>query len=556
MKRFNKRVLTLLLVIVMLLGALPIQVFAQQNQVYVIVENQTFTENDGFWEDEFWSGVLVEKWIDIDEDSTMMSAIVEALESEGYEQTGAENNYISSINGLGEFDGGFMSGWMGTLNGWFTNAGFGDFKVANGRLKPGDEIHVMYTTSYGDDIGGGFGSVGMSDDKRLKDIEFSSGELDKEFDSDIKEYSLTLPEGIESIKVIPNPINKNFMHKTTLGAIESEGGTVYQRRAEIPVESGDVIFVEIGNRDWPGMAGHGNASEPEIYRFKIVENEETTSVDKTALEKAIKEAAAAKVQTSEDGKDIPKEEKWTTEEVLIKFENAIEKAEGVKVKADATQEEVDETVTALNNAKALYEASKKDGLKEMIEPEEPDTPDTPDIPEKPEREEHINPKALDFIIFGAGPTSVPEPSQEKENIELRTIELKTKFKIGNEVYIKEIDGLEVENEMDVAAYIKDGRTMIPLRFVGEALGFEVSWNNDDRTAILQKEDIEIKVPVDTNKFYVNGTEYEFDASPEIVEGRTMLSISNLGKALGLSEGKEILWNQEAQEATIITEITE
>ncbi len=43
---------------------------------------------------------------------------------------GAESNYISKITHggkeLGEFDGGSGSGWMGTLNDWFTNRGFGD----------------------------------------------------------------------------------------------------------------------------------------------------------------------------------------------------------------------------------------------------------------------------------------------------------------------------------------------------------------------------------------------------------------------------------------------
>ena len=38
-----------------------------------------------------------------------------------------------------------MSGWMGTLNDWFTNYGFGAFTVAGGTLGSGDEIRIMYT---------------------------------------------------------------------------------------------------------------------------------------------------------------------------------------------------------------------------------------------------------------------------------------------------------------------------------------------------------------------------------------------------------------------------
>lgn len=100
----KKRIVSLLLALVMVLSLVPMSVFAADNhdgQVHVIVENTTYPEAEGAP----WEGTLVEEWIDLNEDSTMMGCVVEALEKNGYEQTGAENNYISSIEGLGEFDG-------------------------------------------------------------------------------------------------------------------------------------------------------------------------------------------------------------------------------------------------------------------------------------------------------------------------------------------------------------------------------------------------------------------------------------------------------------------
>lgn len=88
-------------------------------KVHVIVENTTFSDSL------FWEGTLVDTWVDIYDDSTMMTAVIDALNTVHATQEGAENNYISSINGLGEFDGGLMSGWMGTLNDWFTNTVLG-----------------------------------------------------------------------------------------------------------------------------------------------------------------------------------------------------------------------------------------------------------------------------------------------------------------------------------------------------------------------------------------------------------------------------------------------
>lgn len=152
----KKKILSLLLALVMALSLVPTSVLAAPDDLgkaHVIVENTTFTKPvDG--KAPAWTGTLVDTWVKLTEDSTTMSCVAEALKAKGYTQTGAESNYISEINGLSELDGGSASGWMGTLNDWFTNEGFAAFTVANGKLEAGDEIRVMYTCSLGDDLGG------------------------------------------------------------------------------------------------------------------------------------------------------------------------------------------------------------------------------------------------------------------------------------------------------------------------------------------------------------------------------------------------------------------
>lgn len=68
----KKRIVSLLLTLVMVLSLVPMSVFAADNhdgQVHVIVENTTYPEAEGAP----WEGTLVEEWIDLNEDSTMMS---------------------------------------------------------------------------------------------------------------------------------------------------------------------------------------------------------------------------------------------------------------------------------------------------------------------------------------------------------------------------------------------------------------------------------------------------------------------------------------------------
>lgn len=52
--------------------------------------------------------------------------------------------------------------------------------------------------------------------------------------------------------------------------------------------------------------------------------------------------------------------------------------------------------------------------------------------------------------------------------------------IGKKEY--EVDG--VKQQMDTAAQIKEQRTFVPIRFVSEALGAKVEWDNDVRTVYI------------------------------------------------------------------------
>lgn len=119
---------------------------------------------------------------------------------------------------------------------------------------------------------------------------------------------------------------------------------------------------------------------------------------------------------------------------------------------------------------------------------------------------------------------------------------------------KYINGDKTIIEMDIAPYIKDGRTMIPIRYLAEALEMKVSWDAKTRTVFLEDDNFKIEIPVDTNRIIVNGEERESDVMPEIKSGRTMLPIANIARALGLVDGKDIIWDAANKQVTIIRKI--
>ena len=206
----------------------------------VIVENTTFPKAEGA----AWEGTLADTWIELTDESTMMGCVVEALD--GHTVVGAESNYISSIDDLKEQQGGSMSGWMGTLNDWFTNFGFGEFTVAKGTLCAGDEIRIMYTRTV-EDLGGSWNNS----DTRLKALTFSAGKLAPKFSGDTFTYTLTVPEGTTSLLVTPTAANKNYQVRAYLGTQAT--GREYSRTSLIPIENGSVITVVCADDSWPTM---------------------------------------------------------------------------------------------------------------------------------------------------------------------------------------------------------------------------------------------------------------------------------------------------------------
>lgn len=190
-------------------------------------------------------------------------------------------------------------------------------------------------------------------------------------------------------------------------------------------------------------------------------------------------------------------------------------------------------------------------------PEEPKTPETPEKPEEPEAPE--TPEVEDdFTPYIPKRPSKPaeKPTEKPIDKAEEKVERKVILTINSKDMNNEANGENSHTAMDVAPYIKDGRTMLPIRYVAEALGMKVSWDKKTRTVIIEDDKYKVEIPVDTNKIIVNGETYTSDVKPEIVDGRTMLPIANIARAIGLVDGKDIIWDAKTKQVTIIRKIFE
>lgn len=91
-------------------------------------------------------------------------------------------------------------------------------------------------------------------------------------------------------------------------------------------------------------------------------------------------------------------------------------------------------------------------------------------------------------------------------------------------------GREIKN--DVAPKIVNDRTMLPIRIVAESLGGTVTWNGELQRVTIQKGADVILITIGADTAYVNGTAVKLDAAAFVENGRTYLPLRFISETLG------------------------
>lgn len=117
------------------------------------------------------------------------------------------------------------------------------------------------------------------------------------------------------------------------------------------------------------------------------------------------------------------------------------------------------------------------------------------------------------------------------------------FTVGSTDYL--INGQAYS--MDVAPFIQDGRTFVPVRYAAVVMGVpeeNISFSSGEIT--LTEGDKAVKLKYGSNLIEVNGIGINMDVNVLIVEGRTMLPVRWVGLALGA----DVAWDERNQTVII------
>ncbi|MEW6623045.1 MAG: stalk domain-containing protein [Bacillota bacterium] len=92
----------------------------------------------------------------------------------------------------------------------------------------------------------------------------------------------------------------------------------------------------------------------------------------------------------------------------------------------------------------------------------------------------------------------------------------------------------VETSMEAVPYIENGTTMIPLRFLSQQLlNANVHWNQSERTVFINDGSQTIVINLKQNKAVINGFEYILSPPPVLRDGHTYVPLRFLAEAAGL-----------------------
>ena len=93
-------------------------------------------------------------------------------------------------------------------------------------------------------------------------------------------------------------------------------------------------------------------------------------------------------------------------------------------------------------------------------------------------------------------------------------------------------------ELEAPPYItKEGRTMVPVRFISEAFGAKVGWDAKEKKVTITRYDTTIEMWIGNKRMFVNGTQTDIASPPEIKGGRTYLPFRSIAEAMGA----EVYW---------------
>ena len=190
----------------------------------------------------------------------------------------------------------------------------------------------------------------------------------------------------------------------------------------------------------------------------------------------------------------------------------------------------------------------------------------PNPDQKPNQKPSPNKRPSTGNIF----PKIKNRDYNKNSIEVKTYLAKSKINENKNKDLRHIinvlsgeyefvkDGVSQKKRMDVVPVLKNDRLMLLLRSLAEMIGAKVEWDSQTRIATFTNNSLVAKIQIDGNEIVLsNGKVIKMDSKPLNINGRILVSLSNVGKVFGLTNGntkdgidQDIEWDDANKTVTI------
>ncbi|AOY75873.1 stalk domain-containing protein [Clostridium formicaceticum] len=417
-------------------------------------------------------------------DSTVYDVFTKVLKDNGYTYVGAESNYVSFIQTpggltLSEFSNGPKSGWMYIVNGTHPNVGLRNYVLRNG-----DNIIWHYTDDFtqeegSEKWGGGGGGTVTTPEKPIEEIPIIEGQAEIDL------------EKRETVRISAQDV---------LELAENDFLTIFKEGIKVEIPMTNLI----------------------TDAFKILEEE-----TKALLEVTIKELTAAEKQ------EVLDKGKLGEDRGIFDIDGRIYDITLSIITADAGGNETRTKLIAYHQPVIITL-----DLSELNVSEEDMSQLTAVRYEVDEQD------AIKVVKLGG------EYDAETKLLRFYTNTLSyygvakarhlTKIQLAIDSLDAQVNGESIP--LAQPATIINDRTMVPLRFIAEAMTAEVKWDGEEKkvTIIDQSQN-------KTLTLYVDQIHPELDTPPVIINGRTMVPIRYIAEQLGAY----VLWHPDSQQIDIV-----
>lgn len=144
----------------------------------------------------------------------------------------------------------------------------------------------------------------------------------------------------------------------------------------------------------------------------------------------------------------------------------------------------------------------------------------------------VDPNTFNINIqdYGRNPKIIAKLGDKTSTLSLYDENTKLiKMKINDVNYSINGEG----KKMDAKPFIKNDRTLVPLRFIVEAIGGEVNWDNDNRLVTVNSKGKTIELPIDSKTIKIDGKDVNIDQAAIIKGDRTFVPIRFIAENLDM-----------------------